>query len=110
MGQRSFAEHRHELLDEERVAAAALDEQSMSSGDGSLRDSFRTRSAEDSGVERVEVEHEEVVAAGLRCPTFLELGTGRREQHDRQVAQPFEHRVDEVEDELIGPVDLGQRR
>ena len=103
-----LGDDRGELLDEERVAAAAVDEE---------RDQLGRRVAEQRGghrgagfeVERLEVDRGGVVAARPGRPPLRELGPGRGREDERPVVQPGEEPVDEVEHGVVGPVEVGER-
>ena len=82
------AHERHELLDEERVAAAAF----LEEGDHAVVDRFSVELTCQFGggcaVERVEMQHGGVVVSGRWRPTLLEVGARRGEQQERVRAEP----------------------
>ena len=58
-------------------------------------------------VERLQVEGEEVAAAGAPAgPVVEQLRAGQRHDEDRDVEAPVEHVVDEVEHARVGPVEV----
>ena len=98
-----------ELLEEERVAAAAVEQllgqPGAEVGAGQLA---RAAPRPTSGGERVEGEHDEVVAAVRRVPALLHRLAGGGQHHEPPAGQPVEQRVDELEHEVVGPVQVGQ--
>ncbi len=98
---------RRELLDEERVAAAAFEEQ-LDLGVGAAVSQHRTRKrARSIGSERVERDEDGVVASRRRRPAIFEVGATGGEQDERPRAQALEQSVNDVEHELVGPVEIG---
>ena len=84
---------RDELLDEERVAAAAFEQEV----DGLVVGVAAEQRAHELGgrvaVERIEVQRELVVLARRGRPAFVEAGPRGGDQHERPVVQPGEHAV-----------------
>ena len=99
-----------ELLDEEGVAAAAfLEERGHALVERpavELTCQLRGRV----GVERIEVQHGDVVMPGRRRPALLEIGARRREQHERKRAEPAQEPRERAEHEIVGPVDVGEHQ
>ena len=99
----------HELLDEERVAAAALEQEL----DGRVVGLAAEQRAHELGgrvaVERVEMQRELVVPARRGRPSVVEAGTRRGDEHEGLVVQPREHAVAQLERLVARPVQVGQR-
>ena len=102
------ADECRELLDEERVAAAAVPELGHELGGGVLLEVCFDERGGGVAVERVEMEDGGVVATGCRCPTLLELGTSSGDQHEGKRAERAEEPVDELEHDLVAPVQIGE--
>ena len=102
------ADERGELLDEQRVAAAAVPELGHELGGRVLLEMRFDERGGGVGVERIEVEHGGVVTTGRRCPMLLELGTGCGDEHEGKRAQRGEEPVDELEHDLVAPVQIGE--
>ena len=97
-----------QLLDEERVAAAALEQQRRELGVGVAVEQRADELAGRLLVERVELERDAVVLAGLGRPAALDVGARGRDEHERPVAQPVEQPFAQVE-RLVGrPVEVRQ--
>ena len=99
---------RDELFDEERVAAAAFEEQRHELGVGVAVEQRVHELAGGLLVERVELERDAVVLAGLGRPTRLDVGARGRDEHERAVAQAGEQAFAQLEGVVGGPVQVGE--
>ncbi len=103
-----FLHERNQLLDEERVAAAAFEEK----GDGVFVGVAQQRAYEFGGgllVERFEMQRQCVVAPDARGPVRLEAGARCGDEHEAAVVQTLEQAVAEFEDLFTCPVHVGDR-
>ena len=100
---------RDELLDEERIAAAAFEQEL----DGLVVGLAAEQRAHELGgrlaVERFEMQRELVVLARRGRPALVETGPRRGDEHERPVVQPGEHAVAQLEGLVARPVQVGER-
>ena len=80
----------------------------MTSSFGVLAQQLGHQHLDGGGVEWLEGERDRVVAPGRGAPAFVELGARRGEQHERAGPEIVDEAVDEGEDEVIGPVQVGE--
>ena len=104
-----LAHQRDELFDEERVAAAALEQEVEHVVGEVLAEQLPCEAGRGLGVERVDVHDERVVVPAGQRPPLLEAGARGPDEHEREVAQALQQPFDQVEDEIVGPVEVGER-
>ena len=103
-----LAQETDELLQEQGVPAAALEQQLAHLG-RRLPAQERTQESGRLGlVEGIHVQQHQVAVAGLVGPAGLQLGTGRAHDHHGHVPEPLQQPVDPLQHRLVGPVQLGQ--
>ena len=100
---------RHQLLDEERVAAAAFEQELDRLVVGLAAEQCAHELGGRVAVERVEMERELVVPSRRRRPPVVEAGTRRGDEHEGLVVQAREHAVAQLERFVARPVQVGQR-
>ena len=61
------------------------------------------------GVERVDVHDERVVVPSGQGPALLEARSRGSDEHERKVPQALEEPFDQIEHEIVGPVEVGER-
>ena len=103
----ALAEQRDELLEEERVAAAAV-EHELAQVVGDVGGEVVEQRGGRLAVERVEVEHELVVATDRRRPALEQRRAGGRQQHEREAGRALGEGVGQGEDGVVGPVEVGE--
>ena len=99
-----------ELLDEEGVAAAALEQEGLGVGARLAVEERACQLPRGLLVERVELEGDAVVAAGLGRPPRLDVGTRRGDEHEGAVAQAGEEALAELEGVVGCPVQVGEHQ
>ncbi len=103
-----LTEEGDQLLEEERVAAAALEQRS---GQGVIEiDAGQLAQELRRGVrrERVEREQHRVVTTVRRPPPLLDGAPRGGQHHEPAGAEALEEGVDELEDDVVGPVEVGE--
>ena len=103
-----LADQRGELFDEERVATTALVQHAHELRRGVVAEQLDDERPHRVEAQRLEVQHGEVVTARGRGPAVVQLGTGGRDKHERTTSEPLEHAVQQAEDEIVGPVHVGE--
>jgi hypothetical protein len=106
-GAATLAQQRDQLLEEERVAAAAVEHelaQIVGDVDGEAVEQLARRLP----VEGLEVHDELGVAGDRRIPPLEQARPGGGEHDDALVRRPLGHRIDELEHGVVGPVEVGQ--
>ena len=98
-----------QLLDEERVATAAFPQEGDRVGVGVAIEERAHQLARRLLVERIELERDAVVLAGLGRPARLDIGARRRDQQERTVAQPREEPFAELERVVGCPMEIGEQ-
>ena len=95
----ALADHRGELLDEERIAVCHLDDAAAQRrvGDPEVVEEL----AAFAWAQRLELDHDR---SWRRRPEPAELGSGEPEQHHRSVACPRREVLDEIEQHRLGQV------
>ena len=107
LGRRGLAQHRDELLDEERVATAAVPEDR----DQLVVRGGEQRAQQDIGViarEGIEVDVHRVVTTGRWHPAIGQLGPGGSDDHHRSAREVREEAREEVEHGVVPPVQVGE--
>ena len=104
-----LADERDELLDEERIASAAFEQEGEHVVGERLAEELSSKARGRIGVERVDVHDERVVMASRQGPALLETRSRGSDEHERKVSQPLEESFDQIEHEIVGPVEVGQR-
>ena len=99
---------RDELLDEEGIAAAALEQKRDRLGIGVAVEERAHELAGRVFVERIELQRDPVVLAGLGCPPRLDVGPGGRDEHEGAVAQAGEQSLAQLEGVVGRPVQIRQ--
>ena len=108
-GAARLAQERDELLEEERVAAAALEQQGEHRRRRRRPSSSSSELAGRVGVERLEVSRAGVVAARSAAASAPRARGGRwRPARTARSRQRSSEPVDQVEHEVVGPVQVGQ--
>ena len=105
--QAAVDEHPHELLRVERVALGAR-EQGLAQLVGTA-DREQQQRQQPSGLvagQRRERDRQRVAVAAPAVPPLLQVGTRGAEQEQRRVAAPVGEVLDEVEQPLVGPVQV----
>ena len=103
-------DERGELFEEQRVAAAALEQPLGDVEVGALARGWPPRArSDDSRSSGLEPERHGRVAAGQRRPVQLGVGTGGRDQDQGLAGERDEHLLEQVEHRGVGPVQIGHR-
>ena len=105
-----FADQCRQLLDEERVAAAAVAQHLHQLGRRPLGQEVTDEDRGGFAIERVEVDDGRVVAPGRRRPPVLQLGARRHRDDERERPEAHEEAVDQLEHLLVGPVEVGEHQ
>ncbi|MEZ5143064.1 MAG: hypothetical protein R2726_11175 [Acidimicrobiales bacterium] len=107
-GGRLALEQRHELLEEERVATAAVEQRGAQRRVELALHERLEQGSRAVAVERIEVDHHHVVAARRHPPALVDGLASRGHQHEAAAGEAIEERVDHPEDEVVGPVQVGE--
>ena len=101
-------QQRDELLEEEGVAAAAGEQRVRELGAELGAGQLLEQQLRALGGERVERDHHQVVATVGRVPAILDDLARGGEDHEAAAGQAVEEGVDEVEHQIVGPVEVGE--